>query len=73
MDSTRQGKRMPDALSKTVPIWCAVLNRCFSRGSGSDEIWFPSECVSAQEKSHIEALIPSFVNTLKVADVLPLC
>ena len=27
MDSTRAGKRLPDALSKTVPIWCAVVNR----------------------------------------------
>ena len=26
IDSTRRGKRYPDALSKTVPIWCAVLN-----------------------------------------------
>ncbi|KAK3299301.1 tRNA A64-2'-O-ribosylphosphate transferase [Chaetomium fimeti] len=27
VDSTRRGKRMPDALSKTLPTWCAVLNR----------------------------------------------
>ncbi|GAA5878194.1 hypothetical protein JCM3774_005838 [Rhodotorula dairenensis] len=27
VDSTRRGKRFPDALSKTVPIWCAVLSR----------------------------------------------
>ncbi|GAA5981442.1 hypothetical protein JCM10908_004110 [Rhodotorula pacifica] len=27
VDSTRRGKRFPDALSKTVPIWCAVLTR----------------------------------------------
>ncbi|CCE81908.1 Piso0_002587 [Millerozyma farinosa CBS 7064] len=26
VDSTRRGKLMPDALSKTIPIWCAVLN-----------------------------------------------
>ncbi|EFP81001.2 initiator tRNA phosphoribosyl transferase [Puccinia graminis f. sp. tritici CRL 75-36-700-3] len=26
VDSTRRGKRYPDALSKTVPLWCAVLN-----------------------------------------------
>lgn len=26
VDSTRKGKLMPDALLKTVPIWCAVLN-----------------------------------------------
>lgn len=27
VDSTRAGKRLPDALSKTVSIWCAVVNR----------------------------------------------
>ncbi|GAA5923404.1 tRNA A64-2'-O-ribosylphosphate transferase [Sporobolomyces koalae] len=26
VDSTRRGKRFPDALSKTIPLWCAVLN-----------------------------------------------
>ncbi|KNC98283.1 tRNA A64-2'-O-ribosylphosphate transferase [Spizellomyces punctatus DAOM BR117] len=26
VDSTRNGKRIPDSLSKTIPIWCAVLN-----------------------------------------------
>ncbi|KAJ1554987.1 hypothetical protein HK096_010654, partial [Nowakowskiella sp. JEL0078] len=26
VDSTRHGKRMPDSLSKTIPIWCCVLN-----------------------------------------------
>jgi len=29
VDSTRSGKRMPDALSKTVPIWCAVINKAY--------------------------------------------
>ncbi|KAH8743121.1 tRNA A64-2'-O-ribosylphosphate transferase [Hyaloscypha finlandica] len=26
VDYTRRGKRIPDALSKTIPIWCAVVN-----------------------------------------------
>ncbi|KAL0074133.1 tRNA A64-2'-O-ribosylphosphate transferase [Phycomyces blakesleeanus] len=30
VDSTRRGKRIPDALSKTVPIWCAVINRALA-------------------------------------------
>lgn len=28
VDATRRGKRFPDALSKTVPIWAAVVNTC---------------------------------------------
>ncbi|KAI7848124.1 tRNA A64-2'-O-ribosylphosphate transferase [Circinella umbellata] len=27
VDSTRRGKRIPDSLSKTVPIWCCAINR----------------------------------------------
>ncbi|CAH9144012.1 unnamed protein product [Cuscuta epithymum] len=27
IDSTRKGKRFPDSMSKTIPIWCCVLNR----------------------------------------------
>ena len=27
MVSTRKGKRFPDSMSKTIPMWCCVLNR----------------------------------------------
>ncbi|RYP20442.1 hypothetical protein DL765_002818 [Monosporascus sp. GIB2] len=38
VDSTRRGKRMPDALSKTVPIWCCVLNNAlFPTPPGREE------------------------------------
>ncbi|KAI9441515.1 initiator tRNA phosphoribosyl transferase [Lactarius indigo] len=36
VDSTRAGKRLPDALSKTVPIWCAVVNRALRLRRGPD-------------------------------------
>ena len=64
VDSTRRGKRMPDALSKTVPIWCGVINRFVSKAW--TEMFFPAEVVSAQEVSSIKALIPSFLNSFKV-------
>jgi tRNA A64-2'-O-ribosylphosphate transferase len=31
VDSTRKGKRFPDSFVKTIPIWCAVLNRAVAR------------------------------------------
>lgn len=34
-DSTRRGKSLPDALSKTIPIWCAVLSEASRRRYGS--------------------------------------
>jgi hypothetical protein len=65
VDSTRRGKRMPDALSKTVPIWCAIINRCVSKGEEWNEVYFPEECVSAQEMSSIEAFISSHVTSFR--------
>ncbi|KAK9675856.1 hypothetical protein RND81_11G036300 [Saponaria officinalis] len=31
VDSTRKGKRFPDSMSKTIPIWTCVLNRVIQR------------------------------------------
>ncbi|KAF9206886.1 hypothetical protein BGZ49_001611 [Haplosporangium sp. Z 27] len=31
VDSTRKGKRVPDALSKTIPIWCATINNAIRK------------------------------------------
>ena len=42
VDSTRAGKRLPDALSKTVPIWCAVINRAILLRGGCFEVPLPS-------------------------------
>lgn len=30
VDSTRKGKRFPDSMSKTIPVWTCVLNRAIS-------------------------------------------
>lgn len=38
VDSTRKGKLMPDALSKTIPIWCAVLSNVLFQGVSDEEI-----------------------------------
>ena len=56
---------MPDALSKTVPIWCTVINRYVSREW--TETVFPLDVVSEQEISSIETLVPSFVDCFKVS------
>ncbi|EGW31860.1 uncharacterized protein SPAPADRAFT_62471, partial [Spathaspora passalidarum NRRL Y-27907] len=38
VDSTRRGKLMPDALSKTIPIWCAVINSILYQGETEESI-----------------------------------
>lgn len=65
---------MPDALSKTIPIWCAVVNRAVAmrRGQGQGDAWdenlyVPPNVVSATEKSQIEARIDGWAEQLLVS------
>ncbi|KAI3400997.1 hypothetical protein diail_702 [Diaporthe ilicicola] len=60
------GKRMPDSLSKTVPIWCCVLNRAlFPELSESHSLYVPPNVVSDSEKSQMLARVPGFVDSLR--------
>ncbi|KAJ9142556.1 Initiator tRNA phosphoribosyl transferase [Coniochaeta hoffmannii] len=62
VDSTRRGKRMPDALSKTLPIWCCVMNRViFPDKDEWHGLYTPPSAVAESERSQIEARIPRFV------------
>ncbi|KAI1075852.1 initiator tRNA phosphoribosyl transferase [Whalleya microplaca] len=70
VDSTRRGKRMPDALSKTVPIWCCVLNRAlFPESPESHALYTPPAAVSRSEHAQIEARIPEHVAALLALDI----
>ncbi len=58
---------MPDALSKTIPTWCAVINRLlFEEMHESHKLGTPVEVVGASEHAHIEALLDGFVRNVKV-------
>ena len=53
---------MPDALSKTVPVWVAVLNHLlFPEKPFSHVLQTPEEVVSRSEHAQIEARLPLFV------------
>jgi tRNA A64-2'-O-ribosylphosphate transferase len=70
VDSTRAGKRLPDALSKTVPIWCAVINRATClRGSVEVEdldLCTSPGAVSPHEHAQIATRLDSWAATLAV-------
>jgi len=73
VDSTRAGKRIPDALSKTVPIWCAVVNRAtakrFPRGIPPEwetSLFTPPASVSRQEHHQIEECVGGWAEGLVV-------
>ncbi|KAF9073544.1 initiator tRNA phosphoribosyl transferase [Rhodocollybia butyracea] len=79
VDSTRSGKRMPDALSKTVPIWCAVVNRALllrhpqtPREDWDISLHTPPGTVSSQEHSQIVPLLDEWAKALNESSyVLP--
>ncbi|KAI1811055.1 initiator tRNA phosphoribosyl transferase [Poronia punctata] len=72
VDSTRRGKSMPDALSKTVPIWCCVLNRVLFGDRDGDELdlYTPPQVVSRSEHAQAEKRIPEHVDALKALGIL---
>lgn len=63
---------MPDALSTTIPIWCTVLNHLLLPSHPlSDRLFLPPHLLSTT-RAQIEALIPSFVQSLTDLDLSPL-
>lgn len=73
-------QRMPDALSKTVPIWCAVINRAVAKRRSKEStsavsaedtwntnLYCPPNVVSPTEKSQIEAHIDKWADQLLVS------
>ncbi|EWC47826.1 hypothetical protein DRE_03026 [Drechslerella stenobrocha 248] len=66
VDSTRRGKALPDALSKTVPIWCAVMNAVlFPAHCPAGKVELPGSAVSASEEAQITARLDGWVSALR--------
>lgn len=67
VDSTRRGKSMPDALSKTVPIWCAVLNAASLKRNGkpiATPLTLPEHVVSPSEREQIASKVAQWTDLL---------
>ncbi len=73
VDSTRKGKRIPDALSKTIPIWCCTVNRAvyiYRQQKNQPCIQWDTQfhslpsAVSRSEHAQIEARLDMFVQRL---------
>ncbi|KAI4708658.1 hypothetical protein J4E89_006714 [Alternaria sp. Ai002NY15] len=63
VDSTRRGKSMPDALSKTMPTWCCVINRAVFGTPANEEmrLFTPPQAVGESEHAQMEKRIDGFV------------
>ncbi|KAH7096569.1 initiator tRNA phosphoribosyl transferase [Auriculariales sp. MPI-PUGE-AT-0066] len=72
VDSTRRGKRIPDALAKTVPLWCAVINaavgRRFYGARWPIELFTPPGSVGPSEHSQMESLVSGYADDLLSSD-----
>ncbi|KAL2917022.1 tRNA A64-2'-O-ribosylphosphate transferase [Polyrhizophydium stewartii] len=74
VDVTRKGKRFPDALAKTVPLWCAVINVAVARwrsahGEAADEArWdlrlHTAPSVPMTERQQMSDLVDGFAERL---------
>eukprot|EP00667_Euglena_gracilis_P010121 EG_transcript_10299 len=69
VDSTRKGKAFPDSLSRTVPVWAAVVNRAVAatRPVGDPAEWKALRLmtgVSASEREQIESCLDAWASTL---------
>lgn len=66
VDSTRGGKSIPDALSKTVPMWCAVINEALQLKGPNGKLITPPNRVSETEHDQMSALVPEMAKKLLV-------
>lgn len=78
VDSTRRGKRFPDALSKTIPIWCAVINRAIFRRPDGRLPWSEEDLdihtatmsVGESERDQIRSRLDGWATDLLVRHVI---
>jgi hypothetical protein len=71
VDATRAGKRFPDALTRTVPLWAAVINATLGVGGGS-AVGAPAGAVHVccppwipgSERAQVEARAAAFAGSL---------
>lgn len=64
VDSTRRGKLMPDALLKTIPIWCAVISTIMAKRGFfevDNVLYTPRSMVSESEHNEIAKKMNHFV------------
>lgn len=70
VDSTRQGKHLPDAFTKTIPIWVAVFNRLlFPDAPATHAYSFVPELTSQSEVAQVEERLPRFLDALRTLDL----
>jgi tRNA A64-2'-O-ribosylphosphate transferase len=61
---------MPDALSKTIPIWCSVVNRAlFPATIECHELFTPPQVVSSLEHSQITTRLEGFLQSFLALDI----
>jgi tRNA A64-2'-O-ribosylphosphate transferase len=53
VDSTRRGKQFPDSFTRTVPIWCAVINKLLGLSDAPHGELHMPDSISASEADQV--------------------
>ncbi|KAJ0964784.1 hypothetical protein J5N97_025922 [Dioscorea zingiberensis] len=74
VDSTRKGKRFPDSMSKTIPIWTCVLNRAIAKrlqDRGSRREYELESDTKPDENAEIRPALSSWDSSLHLPSWIP--
>lgn len=69
-DSTRRGKRFPDSMRATIPIWCSVINKIvlddidIDRKVDRDFADYAPCWMSPSHIDQIDSIMPSLIETI---------
>lgn len=71
VDSTRSGKRFPDSLTKTVPIWCCVINRALASCAAEEaaKSGGPVRAHSSNSPAWDELVLPPWLSPSEEAQI----
>ena len=67
VDSTRRGKKFPDSLYSTIPIWMSVVNSILFPGLSPSDAFESPPWMPASIRAQIVSKIPEFVSKVPCA------
>jgi tRNA A64-2'-O-ribosylphosphate transferase len=70
VDSTRRGKQFPDSFTRTLPIWCAVINNLLGLGDRPNAELCMPDCIGESEKDQVRQKVDGW--TTSAASAAPI-
>lgn len=66
IDSTRKGKKFPDSMRATIPIWCTIINNLMLSNSNNGDVieFIGPEFMHKSMHNRINQSVPSIINDI---------